>query len=105
VSVRIHHPGWDRTVSVPADLWPGRLAPKGWQLAEGEVVPDLDDAAVENERGADAVSETADDIITTPPTRDLSERDQLHQTLRDRGVTFHHRLGVEKLRKLVEETA
>jgi hypothetical protein len=108
--VRIHHPRWNRTLSVPADLWPGRLANKGWQLAEGETVVDL---RVDAPAGIDlkaAVADAfnratrADDIITTPPTQDLSEKEQLQQVLRERGVPFHHRLGVAKLRQLAEET-
>lgn len=98
--VRIHHPRWDRTLTVPAELWPGRLAGKGWELADDQTLPPPP-APVDP---APAEPATADDIITTPPTPDLSEKEQLQQVLRDRGVSFHHRLGVEKLRKLVEDT-
>jgi hypothetical protein len=105
--VRIHHPRWNRTLSVPTELWPGRLAAKGWQLAEGTVV-DQGAELTQGEAVADQAAEVPPELtkgsFVEYQAKALGEKEHLQQVLRDRGVSFHHRLGVAKLRKLVEDT-
>lgn len=99
--VRLYHPGRDRTVSVPAHLWPGRLASKGWQLADDPQAPvtEHDVAQAWNAAAAPAVPSQDE------PDAQPDEKAQLQQVLTDRGVTgWDGRTGIKKLRQLVEET-
>jgi hypothetical protein len=82
--VRIHHPRWDRTLTVPAELWPGRLAGKGWELLDGPAIP----AAVE-------VEETAQVVEAEVP---VDEKSRLRGLLAAHSVKVDRRWGLKRLR-------
>lgn len=81
--VEIHHPQWGRTMQVPADLFPGRLAGKGWQLVASSPAP------------------------ATPAEQDevLDEKDQFRRQLEASGVVVDGRWGLKRLRAEVANLA
>lgn len=108
--VEIHHPAWDRTIRVPADLWPGRLAAKGWELVgnselrievgeSGSDLVDLPPGAV--------VAAWNKAVAPAPPTEhdlnaQLDEKDQLRAELEAAGVEVDGRWGLKRLRAEAE---
>lgn len=97
-TVEIHHPGRGKTIKVPSRLFPGRLAAKGWQRVGLPYDPaefqDLDiPLAAEPEPTPDQLND------------ELDEKTRLRTILDDRGVEYDGRLGIKRLRQLVEQTA
>ena len=93
--VEIHHPQWGRTMQVPAEMYPGRLAAKGWQLVRD--VPAAAEPSPEPEPPAGS--------FVAYQERAVDAKVRLRQILTERGVTgWDGRTGVKKLRQLVEES-
>ena len=89
--VRITHPERDRTLTVPANLFPGRLASKGWQLADWQPQPaTVPSGVVEPEVSPEALN------------AQLDEKAELRAELERLGIGYDGRSGLKTLRAQVE---
>jgi hypothetical protein len=91
------HPGLVREVSRTA--YERRSRRLGWQIADGPSEEAQQWVAEAWNKATAPAGEPDPDVPV-----DVSEKDQLQQILRDRGVSFHHRHGIPKLRELVAES-
>lgn len=90
--VEIHHPERGKTLMVPAALWPGRLAEKGWQPTGNDPAPPAEPAAWNESNAPTDLEQEADQLNAT-----LDRKAELRGLLDARGVEWDGRWGVKRL--------
>lgn len=101
-TVRITHPERDRTLTVPANLFPGRLAAKGWRLAADQPprvqVTERDIVHAWNTANAPADPAPSEGDLNAQ----LDEKAALRAELERLGIEVDGRWGLKRLRTEAE---